>query len=73
VSEVPRQANADEARVGCRGLEDQLPGLVRAAVVHEHDLVGAAGELVEDGRDAANELGEDLVLIVNRDRNRESA
>ena len=72
VAEVPGEGQADDAGVGSGGGGDQLEGGVRAAVVDEDDLVGAAGEPVEHGRETPEELGKDFFLVEERDRHRDA-
>ncbi len=68
VPEVPGQLNAHHSAVACRRLSDQLERPVLAAVVHEHDLVGPAGERVEHRRYPPDQLGKDVLLVVERYR-----
>ena len=72
MSEVAREPDADDARVGRGRLDDQLERPVRASVVDEDDLVRAARQVVEHCREPPGELGEHLFLVVDGDRNRET-
>ena len=73
VTEVARELDADDAVVRSRGSVDQLERAVGAAVVDEHDLVRPAGEVVEHRGEAAKELREHLLLVVEGDRDRNAA
>jgi hypothetical protein len=70
LAEVPAQVD-DRDALGA-GLESphRGQGFIRAAVVHEDDLVIEAGPL-HDGVDPADELGEPLLFVERRrdDRN----
>ena len=68
VAEVAGQRHPHDPRVPRGRGDDGGKGPVGAAVVHEHDLVGAARELVQDRADPAQELRKDLLFVVQRDR-----
>ncbi len=62
VAEVPRQREPEEPPVGHVRLDDLGPRAVARAVVDEQDL-GLDAHLVESLGEAADEDGEDLVLV----------
>ena len=70
VSEVARQPDSDDARVGRGCLDDQVERPVGAPVVDEDHLVRAAREGVEHRHEPPNELGEHRLLVVDGDRDR---
>jgi hypothetical protein len=62
---VAHQAHRDDTRVLRRGLGHDLPGAVVAAVVDQHDLALPA-DAIQYGADPAQELGQDVLLVVAR-------
>ena len=70
MAEVPRQAEDLEAWIALPGLDHQLVAPVGAPVVDE-DHLGAAVELAEQALEPAQQLRECLLLVVDRDDDRE--
>ena len=72
MTEVSRQAHPDDAGIRGRRRGHELEGSIGAAVVHEHDLVRSARQVVEHLREALEKLREDRFLVVEGDRDRDA-
>ena len=63
---VSGEGNHDDAGILGGGLLEEGERGIGAAVIGKDDLVRAAGESVENGAEAAEEFGQDLFFVVNR-------
>jgi hypothetical protein len=72
VPEVPRQGDDHQARVVSCGFLDQGQRAVPAAIVDQHDLVRAAGDAIEDGAQAPEQLADALLLVMQGNRDRDA-
>ena len=72
VAEIARKGDDDDPGVVGRGRGEQLERPVRAPVVDEDHLVRAPGQPVEDRPQPAQQLGDGLALVEERDRGGDS-
>src|SRR5688572_13037495 len=67
VAEISGQHDDPDARIALDRLFEQLTRAIRTSVVDEHDFVRPAVDAVEDGQQSVEQLGNDFLLVVNRD------
>src|SRR6266403_4095159 len=77
MSPVARELYSLHARIILVILTEDLPRLIAAAIVHEHELtipfdLSAGSEAIQQGPQALECLGKDLFFVVARNHDRES-